>query len=49
MSVVENFPGIKFRSTAVHLTDDDKRFLVVGEPTMKDVTRPVTLYGVFHG
>ena len=45
----EHFPEIKFQSTAVHLTGDDKRFLVVGELTMKDVTRPVTLDGVFYG
>jgi polyisoprenoid-binding protein YceI len=46
---VERFPEITFRSTAVHLTGDDKRFVVVGELTMKDVTKAVTLNGVFRG
>jgi polyisoprenoid-binding protein YceI len=43
------FPEIRFQSTTVHLTGDDKRFLLVGELTMKDVTRHVTLAGVFRG
>jgi polyisoprenoid-binding protein YceI len=46
---VERYPEIMFRSTAVHLTGDDKRFIVVGELTMKDVTKAVTLDGVFRG
>ena len=46
---VERFPEIRFQSTAVHLTGDDKRLIVVSELTMMDVTRPVTLDGVFRG
>ncbi len=46
---VERFPEITFRSSALKLNGEDRRFVVDGELTMKDVTRPVTLDGVFRG
>ncbi len=45
----ERFPEIMFRSEALELNGDDRRFLLPGELTIKDVTRPVLLDGVFHG
>jgi polyisoprenoid-binding protein YceI len=39
---VEQFPTIRFRSTAVRLVSD-QQFTVDGELTVRDVTRPVTL------
>jgi polyisoprenoid-binding protein YceI len=39
---VEQFPTIRFRSTAVRAAGD-QRFDVEGELTVRDVTRPVTL------
>jgi polyisoprenoid-binding protein YceI len=46
---VERHPEITFRSGALQLNGDDRRFLVPGELTIKDVTRPVLLDGVFRG
>jgi polyisoprenoid-binding protein YceI len=46
---VERYPEITFRSSAIQLNGGDRRFVVGGELTMKDVTRPVTLDGVFRG
>ena len=45
---VEQFPTIRFRSTAVRLVSDE-RFNVDGELTVRDVTRPVTLELEFGG
>jgi polyisoprenoid-binding protein YceI len=46
---VERYPEITFQSRALQLDGDDRRFLVPGELTIKGVTRPVPLDGVFHG
>jgi polyisoprenoid-binding protein YceI len=46
---VERFPEIRFRSSAIQLSGDDRRFVVAGELTMKGVTRSVALAGVFRG
>jgi polyisoprenoid-binding protein YceI len=46
---VERYPEITFRSSAIQLNGDDRRFVVGGELTMKEVTRPVMLDGVFRG
>lgn len=40
---VERFPSLSFRSTAVRSGDEPGRYLVDGELTIRDVTRPVTL------
>lgn len=45
---VERFPELRFRGTRVeHAGGDDWR--IIGELTIKDVTRPVTLDAVFQG
>lgn len=46
---VERFPEITFEASAIELNGDGERFLVPGELTIKDVTRPVLLDGLFHG
>jgi polyisoprenoid-binding protein YceI len=46
---VERYPEITFRSEALQLDGDERSFLVPGELTIKDVTRPVLLDGVFQG
>jgi polyisoprenoid-binding protein YceI len=46
---VERFPEINFEASAIELNGDDKRFLIPGELTIKDVTRPTLLDGLFHG
>jgi polyisoprenoid-binding protein YceI len=42
------FPKITFRSTRVELVDD-RRFKLVGELTIRDVTREVVLDGQYEG
>jgi polyisoprenoid-binding protein YceI len=44
---VEKYPGLRFASTGVRGHGD--RFLVDGELTVRDVTRPVTLEVEFNG
>jgi polyisoprenoid-binding protein YceI len=44
---VERFPAMSFASTGVRVDGD--RYLVDGELTVKDVTRPVTLEVDFNG
>ena len=39
---VERFPNLTFRSTTVEQVEDD-RYRVLGDLTIRDVTRPVTL------
>jgi polyisoprenoid-binding protein YceI len=46
---VERFPEITFESNGIELIGESESFLVPGELTIKDVTRPVLLDGVFHG
>jgi polyisoprenoid-binding protein YceI len=46
---VERYPEITFQSGALQLDGDDRGFLVPGELTIKDVTRPILLDGVFQG
>jgi len=45
---VERFPQIRFRSTSVHVGDGD-RWALTGDLTIRDVTKPVTLYVEFCG
>jgi polyisoprenoid-binding protein YceI len=45
----ERFPEISFEASAIEFDGDDRRFLVPGELTIKDVTRPVLLDGAFQG
>jgi polyisoprenoid-binding protein YceI len=45
----ERYPEMRFRSRAIHLNRNDRRFVVVGELTLKEITRPVVLDGVFRG
>ncbi|MQA00067.1 MAG: hypothetical protein GEU80_12200 [Dehalococcoidia bacterium] len=45
---VEQYPEIRFESTRV-TQPKDGRVSVEGNLTIKDVTRPVTLQGEFHG
>jgi polyisoprenoid-binding protein YceI len=45
----ERFPELSFEASALEFDGDDRRFLVPGELTIKDVTRPVLLDGVFQG
>jgi polyisoprenoid-binding protein YceI len=45
----ERFPEITFEASAIEFNGDDRRFLVPGELTIKDVARPVLLDGVFQG
>jgi len=45
----ERFPEVSFEASAIEFGGDDRRFLVPGELTIKDVTRPVLLDGVFQG
>jgi polyisoprenoid-binding protein YceI len=40
---VERYPTLSFRSTAVRAGDEPGRYLVDGDLTIRDVTRPVTL------
>jgi polyisoprenoid-binding protein YceI len=40
---VERFPKLSFRTTRVSPPDEEGRFQVVGELTIRDATRPVTL------
>jgi polyisoprenoid-binding protein YceI len=44
----EHHPEITFRSTSIHLTDDD-RAEVQGELTMRGVTHPVSAVGQYAG
>jgi polyisoprenoid-binding protein YceI len=44
----DNHPEIKFRSTNVSLSDDG-RFELIGDLTMRGVTKPLTLAGEFRG
>lgn len=44
---VENHPTLTFRSTAVRRDGDD--YLVDGELTIRDITKPVTLDLEYHG
>jgi polyisoprenoid-binding protein YceI len=46
---VETHPTIDFRSTGVTAVDDDGRFVVDGELTIKGETRPVPLQATFDG
>jgi polyisoprenoid-binding protein YceI len=46
---VERFPVMAFEAKGIEFSGDGKRFLFPGELTIKDVTRPVLLDGVFHG
>ena len=46
---VERFPEITFEADDIVLNGDGKSFLVPGELTIKDVTRPVLLDGAFRG
>lgn len=46
---VEQFPEIRFRSTSVRPAGDDDRYEVVGDLTIRGVTRPVTLDVEFEG
>jgi polyisoprenoid-binding protein YceI len=45
----ERFREISFEACAIEFSGDDRRFLVPGELTIKDVTRPILLDGVFQG
>jgi polyisoprenoid-binding protein YceI len=45
----ERFPEITFEAGVIEFDGDDRRFLVPGELTIKDVTRPVLLDGMFQG
>jgi polyisoprenoid-binding protein YceI len=45
--LVEQFPKMTFRSTALHADGDD--FTVEGDLTLRGVTKPVTLKGEFGG
>lgn len=46
---VENYPTLTFTSTAVAPADDEGSWTVVGDLTIKDVTRSVTLDVEFQG
>jgi polyisoprenoid-binding protein YceI len=46
---VDRYPEITFRSSPIQLNGDDRRFVVGGELTMRDVTRPMMLDGVIRG
>jgi polyisoprenoid-binding protein YceI len=46
---VERFPSLSFRSTAVRSADEPGHYLVDGDLTIRDVTRPVTLEAEYHG
>jgi polyisoprenoid-binding protein YceI len=46
---VERFPSLSFRSTAVRSGDEPGHYLVDGDLTIRDVTRPVTLDVEYHG
>ena len=46
---VEKYPEITFKSTKVVPGKDDKHFQVVGDLTMRGVTKPVTLDAEFLG
>jgi polyisoprenoid-binding protein YceI len=46
---VENYPKMIFRSTGVRPGPDDNRWLLDGELTIRDVTRPITFEVEFHG
>jgi polyisoprenoid-binding protein YceI len=46
---VERFPTLSFRSTAVRSDDEPGHYLVDGDLTIRDVTRPVTLDVEYHG
>lgn len=45
--LVEEFPTATFRSTSVSGTPDD--FVIVGDFTLRGVTKPITLKGEFGG
>jgi polyisoprenoid-binding protein YceI len=45
---VERYPEIRFASKRLELGEDE-RFLLVGDLTIKDVTREVALDGIMHG
>jgi polyisoprenoid-binding protein YceI len=46
---VERFPSLSFRSTAVRPGDEPGHYLVDGDLTIRDVTRPVTLEAEYLG
>ena len=46
---VERFPSLSFRSSAVRSGDEAGHYLVDGDLTIRDVTRPVTLEVEYHG
>ena len=46
---VERFPEITFEANGIQFNGDGKHFLLPGELTIKEVTRPVLLDGVFNG
>jgi polyisoprenoid-binding protein YceI len=46
---VDRFPGMTFEASGIEFNGDGRRFLLSGELTIKDVTRPVLLDGVFRG
>lgn len=42
-----NYPNIRFVSTGIR--EEDGQWLMTGDLTIKDVTKPVTLYVIFEG
>ena len=46
---VERFPSLSFRSTKLRSGDGPGRYLLDGDLTIRDVTRPVTLDVEYHG
>lgn len=46
---MDEFPEITFESTGVEATDDEDKFRVTGDLTMRGVTKPVTLDVEFTG
>ena len=43
----EKFPKIKFKSTTV--TKESDVYFILGEMTIKDITRPLRLNGIYNG
>jgi polyisoprenoid-binding protein YceI len=46
---VDRFPAMTFEASGIEFNGDGRRFLFPGELTIKDVTRPILLDGVFRG
>lgn len=46
---VEKYPTMKFKSTGVTAPGDDGKFQIMGDLTIRDVTKPVTLDAEFNG